>query len=334
MERLLAKTAEPNFWSTADAHVTSRELARLQDKKAQFETLASEAEELDFLASLVAETPDPELEAEFYTRSAALRQNAEREQLQLLMNDEYDESNALVSVHPGAGGLDSQDWAEILYRMYLRWGEAQGFSLKILELLQDMEAGIKSVTLMVKGRYAYGYLKAERGVHRLVRISPFDAAKRRHTSFASVDVSPELPEDVEIDIRPEDLKLDTFRASGAGGQYVNMTDSAVRITHLPTGIVVSCQDERSQHMNRAVAMQILKSRLFEMQLRERQEKLEALQGEKKDIEWGSQIRSYVLHPYTLVKDHRTSHETGNVQAVLDGDIQDFIMAYLRWKKTR
>jgi len=197
-----------------------------------------------------------------------------------------------------------------------------------------MEAGIKSVTLLVKGRYAYGYLKAERGVHRLVRISPFDAAKRRHTSFASVDVSPELPEDVEIDIRMEDLKLDTFRASGAGGQYVNMTDSAVRITHLPTGIVVSCQDERSQHMNRAVAMQILKSRLFEMQLRERQEKLEALQGEKKDIEWGSQIRSYVLHPYTLVKDHRTNYETGNVQAVLDGDIQDFIMAYLRWKKTR
>jgi peptide chain release factor 2 len=197
-----------------------------------------------------------------------------------------------------------------------------------------MEAGIKSVTLLVKGRYAYGYLKAERGVHRLVRISPFDAAKRRHTSFASVDVSPELPDDVEIDIRPEDLKLDTFRASGAGGQYVNMTDSAVRITHLPTGLVVSCQDERSQHMNRAVAMQILKSRLFEMQLRERQEKLEALQGEKKDIEWGSQIRSYVLHPYTLVKDHRTNYETGNVQAVLDGDIQDFIMAYLRWKKTR
>jgi peptide chain release factor 2 len=334
MERLLAKTAEPNFWSTADAHVTSRELARLQDKKTQFESLASEVEELDFLASLIAETPDPELEAEFYTRSTALRQNAKREQLQLLMNDEYDESNALVSVHPGAGGLDSQDWAEILYRMYLRWGEAQGFSLKILELLQDMEAGIKSVTLLVKGRYAYGYLKAERGVHRLVRISPFDAAKRRHTSFASVDVSPELPEDVEIDIRMEDLKLDTFRASGAGGQYVNMTDSAVRITHLPTGIVVSCQDERSQHMNRAVAMQILKSRLFEMQLRERQEKLEALQGEKKDIEWGSQIRSYVLHPYTLVKDHRTNYETGNVQAVLDGDIQDFIMAYLRWKKTR
>lgn len=334
MEILLARTSEPNFWGSSDAQATSRELARIQEKKAQFEAIVSEEEELELLASLIAETPDQELEKEFYTRASALKKNAEREQLQLLMNDEYDESNALFSVHPGAGGLDSQDWAEILYRMYLRWGEEQGFSIKVLELLQDMEAGIKSVTLMVKGRYAYGYLKAERGVHRLVRISPFDAAKRRHTSFASVDVSPELPEDVEIEIRPEDLKLDTFRASGAGGQYVNMTDSAVRITHLPTGIVVSCQDERSQHMNRAVAMQILKSRLFEMQLRERREKLEALQGEKKDIEWGSQIRSYVLHPYTLVKDHRTSHETGNVQAVLDGDIQGFIMAYLRWKRTR
>lgn len=236
-----------------------------------------------------------------------------------------------MTVHAGAGGLDSQDWAEILYRMYLRWAEKRGYRINVLDLLQDEEAGIKSVTFLVEGLNAHGFLKSERGVHRLVRISPFDTAKRRHTSFASVDVCPELPEDAEIEIRSEDLRVDTFRSSGAGGQHVNMTDSAVRITHLPSGIVVSCQNERSQHMNRHMAMQILKSRLYEKLMQEKQDTLDALQGEKKEISWGSQIRSYVLHPYTLVKDHRTDHETGNVQGVLDGQIDDFILAYLKWR---
>ncbi len=256
----------------------------------------------------------------------------EKRQLTLLMNEEYDESDAILTIHPGAGGMDSADWAEMLHRMYLRWAEIEGFQTTVLDFSPDIEAGLKSATVLVKGPYAYGYLKAERGVHRLVRISPFDAAKRRHTSFASLDVAPELPEDAVVEIRAEDLKMDTFRASGAGGQYVNMTDSAVRITHVPSGIIVSCQVERSQHMNRATAMRILRARLFERTLQERQDKLDALGGEKKEIGWGSQIRSYVLHPYTLVKDHRTNHETGNVQAVLGGEIQDFIMKYLRWKR--
>jgi peptide chain release factor 2 len=216
--------------------------------------------------------------------------------------------------------------------MYLRWAEEKGFRTHILEITQDEEAGIKSATVLVTGEYAYGYLKTERGVHRLVRISPFDTAKRRHTSFASLNVSPELPDDVEIEIDPEDLKIDTYRSGGAGGQHVNMTDSAVRITHLPTGIVVSCQNERSQHMNRQSAMVVLRGRLYEKMLQERQEQINAIQGEKKEIGWGSQIRSYVLHPYTLVKDHRTNTEKGNVQAVLDGDIDEFILSFLRYRK--
>ena len=222
----------------------------------------------------------------------------------------------------------------MLLRLYLRWIEREGFSGKVLDVLQDEEAGIKSATVLIEGEYAYGYLKSEKGVHRLVRISPFDAARRRHTSFASVDVAPELEDDVSIEIRPEDIRMDTFRASGAGGQYVNRTDSAVRITHIPTGIVVGCQNERSQHMNRQVAMKILRSRLYERAMQERREELLTLQGEKKEVTWGSQIRSYVLHPYTIVKDHRTGHETGNAQAVLDGDIDDFIMSFLRWKLMR
>lgn len=256
----------------------------------------------------------------------------EDRQLVLLMKDEYDPGNAILSIHPGAGGLDSQDWAEMLMRMYLRWCENRGFKARLLEVLPGDEAGIKSATILVKGDYAYGYLKAEVGVHRLVRISPFDAAKRRHTSFASVDVSPEIPDDVEVDIRSEDLRVDTYRSSGAGGQHVNMTDSAVRITHMPTGIVVSCQDERSQHMNRQMAMKVLRAKLYERELEQRQKELDSLLGEKKEIGWSSQIRSYVLHPYTLVKDHRTGEEVGNVQAVLDGTLDSFILAFLRWKQ--
>ncbi len=289
-------------------------------------------EDLSVLAEILSEEADDELQKEFTVKSAGLRKLVEKEQLMLLLSEEYDGSSAILSVHAGSGGLDSQDWAEMLLRLYLRWAEREGFRARIIEILQDEEAGIKNATVLVEGDFAYGYLKSEKGVHRLVRISPFDAGKRRHTSFASVDVAPELPDDVEVEVRPEDLKVDTYRSSGAGGQYVNKTDSAVRITHLPTGVVVACQNERSQHMNRQVAMQVLRSRLFEMAVRERQQELQAIQGEKKEISWGSQIRSYVLQPYTLVKDYRTGHETGNVQAVLDGDIDDFIMSYLRWKK--
>lgn len=291
-------------------------------------------QELEILAEMLAETEDKELQDEFTSLSEALRKTIEKEQLLLLLSEEYDGNSAILTVHAGSGGLDSQDWAEMLFRMYLRWAEREGFKCKTLDLAQDEEAGIKNATILIEGDWAYGYLKSEKGVHRLVRISPFDSAKRRHTSFASVDISPDLPDDVEIEIRPEDLKMDTFRASGAGGQYVNRTDSAVRITHIPSGTVVACQNERSQHMNRQVAMQVLRSRLFERAWQERQEELRMLQGEKKEISWGSQIRSYVLHPYTLVKDHRTGHEMGNVQAVLDGDITGFIMSYLRWNRQR
>lgn len=297
-----------------------------------WKAVEAEIEELQAIADLLSEEKDLDLEKEFYSRAPKLEKSIKDRQLLLLLNEEYDDSNAILSIHPGAGGLDSQDWAEMIFRMYLRWAEERGFKTQVLELAEDDEAGIKSATILVTGDYAYGYLKSERGVHRLVRISPFDTAKRRHTSFASLNVSPELPDDVEIEINPEDLRIDTYRSGGAGGQHVNMTDSAVRITHLSTGIVVSCQNERSQHMNRHSAMQVLRSRLFERMLQEKQEQMNVIQGEKKEIGWGSQIRSYVMHPYTLVKDHRTGLEKGNIQGVLDGDIDDFIQSYLRFRK--
>ena len=281
---------------------------------------------------MLGEMSDNELEEEFYSRSDLLKKKILQQQFLLLLQDEHDSGNAIVSIHPGAGGLDSQDWAEILYRLYVRWAEKEGFQVKLIDYLPDMEAGIRSVTFQINGKYAYGYLQAERGIHRLVRISPFDSAKRRHTSFASVDVIPELPETALVEIRSEDLRVETFRSSGAGGQHVNMTDSAIRITHIPTNIVVGCQTERSQHMNRQTAMKVLESRLYERMKKEQQSQLEAIQGEKKESSWGNQIRSYVLHPYTLVKDHLTGFEIGNVQSVLDGNIQPFIMEYLRWKK--
>jgi peptide chain release factor 2 len=289
-------------------------------------------EDLEILDTILREEEDAELQKEFETRSRELRHALDRYQLQILLNEEYDRANAILTVHAGSGGLDSQDWAEMLLRMYLRWAERDGYKTTVLEATSDEEAGIKSATVLVEGDYAYGYLKAEKGVHRLVRISPFDAAHRRHTSFASVGASPELPDNVTVEVRPEDLRMDTFRASGAGGQYVNRTDSAVRITHIPTGIVVSCQNERSQHMNRQVAMNVLKSKLYERAMQERSDELAAVVGDKKESTWGSQIRSYVLHPYTLAKDHRTGTEKGNVQGVMDGDIDDFLMGYLRWKK--
>ena len=249
-------------------------------------------------------------------------------EIKTLLSGQYDVNNAIVSMHPGAGGTESQDWVEMLYRMYTRWAEKHNFVVKELDYLEGDEAGIKSVTFLVQGEYAYGYLKGEMGVHRLIRISPFDSGGRRHTSFASVEVLPEIEGDIEIEINPDDLRIDTYRASGAGGQHINKTSSAVRITHIPTNTVVACQSERSQIQNRETAMKMLKSKLFDLKEKERQKNIADLKGEQKDIAWGSQIRSYIFCPYTLVKDHRTNYEVGNVQAVMDGQIDDFIEEYL------
>ncbi|MGI6252973.1 MAG: peptide chain release factor 2 [Aminivibrio sp.] len=331
-DKLETSASDPDFWNRDDSRTVAREISLLAEKLATWEKVDGVYGDLEVLTEILSEEDDEELQKEFSQKSSDLKKLIEKEQLMLLLSEEHDEGDAILTVHAGSGGLDSQDWAEMLLRLFLRWAEREGFKTRIIEVTQDEEAGIKNATVLIEGNFAYGYLKSEKGVHRLVRISPFDAGKRRHTSFASVDVAPDLPDDVEVDIRPEDLRVDTYRASGAGGQYVNKTDSAVRITHIPSGIVVACQNERSQHMNRQVAMQVLRSRLFEKALRERQQELQEIQGEKKEITWGSQIRSYVLQPYTLVKDYRTGHETGNVQAVLDGDINDFIMSFLRWKK--
>ena len=324
--------SEPGFWTRDGNQEILKELSGATRRVEEWERICRENDELELLEAMLREQEDAELQKEFDARAGEFRNTLDRHRLILLLNEEYDGANAILAVHAGSGGHDSQDWAEMLLRMYLRWAERGKLKATVLEVSSDAEAGIKSATVMVEGDYAYGYLKAEKGVHRLVRISPFDAAHRRHTSFASIGVSPELPESVEIDVRQEDLRVDTFRASGAGGQYVNRTDSAVRITHIPTGVVVNCQNERSQHMNRQVAMNILKSRLYERALQERSDELAAVVGDKKESTWGSQIRSYVLHPYTLVKDHRTGTEKGNVHAVLDGDIDEFIMSYLRARK--
>lgn len=325
--------SEAGFWSRDDAQSVTKEMAKLRERLSFWKSVYGEIEDLNAIFELVSTTSDEELEREFHERGEKLKRKIIDRQFLFMMDEEYDDSNAILSIHPGAGGHDSQDWAEMIMRMYLRWAEAKGFKVTMLDLIEDEEAGIKSATILVSGEYAYGYLKSERGVHRLVRISPFDTAKRRHTSFASLNVSPELPDDVEIEIEQDDLRIDTYRSGGAGGQHVNMTDSAVRITHIPTGIVVSCQNERSQHMNRHSAMQVLRGRLYEKMLQERQEQMNAIQGDKKEIGWGSQIRSYVMHPYTLVKDHRTNLEKGNVQGVMDGDIDDFIQTYLRFRKS-
>jgi peptide chain release factor 2 len=273
------------------------------------------------------------VDVEFASALDSLDAEVQAGEIKKMLGGEHDRKNAILTIHPGAGGTESQDWAEMLLRMYMRWMERRGFRREVIDYQPGDEAGLKSVTLTVTGEYAYGLLSAEAGVHRLVRISPFDQAARRHTSFASVHTYPELPEDVDVEIEDQDIRIDTYRSSGAGGQHVNVTDSAVRITHLPTGIVVSCQNERSQHRNRDSAMRVLKARLYDLKLREQQEKLEKIGGTKKDIAFGSQIRSYVLHPYQMVKDHRTKEQVGDVNRVLDGDIDGFIKAYLMRKSS-
>jgi peptide chain release factor 2 len=307
------------------------ELSRRSEDVTLYDRIAQRASDARVLWGLAQSENDDATAAEVLQEIDKLERDIDALEVTSLLGGDFDDSPAILEVHAGEGGTDSQDWAEMLLRMYLRWTERRGEKTEILEVTPGEEAGIKSATLTVTGRHAYGLLAAERGVHRLVRISPFDAAKRRHTSFASVDVTPEVEDDVEIEISPDELRIDTYRSSGAGGQHVNVTDSAVRITHLPTGIVVSCQNERSQLQNRAVAMRILKSRLAARAREEREAEMEALRGEKRDIGFGSQIRSYVLHPYQMVKDHRTDVETGNVQGVLDGDIDRFIEAELKRK---
>jgi len=286
------------------------------------------------LLELSEEAEDPELISEFEAGFAKLSKAIKKWELETLFSDPHDKRNALVSLHAGAGGTEAQDWVDMLLRMYGRWAQQHGYQVEVLDYLPGDEAGVKSATILVSGPYAYGYLKAERGVHRLVRISPFDASGRRHTSFASVDVVPEVEEDNEVEINPEDLHMDTFRASGPGGQYVNKTDSAVRITHIPTGIVVQCQSERSQLANRLRAMNMLRSRLLDLKRQKQEEELAKLRGEQREIAWGNQIRSYVFEPYTLVKDHRTGVEVGNIQGVMNGEIDPFIEAYLRYAKNK
>jgi len=293
-----------------------------------FRSLEKQLADIEEIAELVSEERDESMARQTMDELKALAGQVEKIELSAMLSGEHDADNAIVEIHPGAGGTESQDWAEMLMRMYLRWCERKGYKAQVVDLLPGEEAGIKSATFIVSGDYAYGYLKAEIGVHRLVRISPFDSAKRRHTSFTSVSVTPEITGDIEIEVREEDLKVDTYRSSGAGGQHVNVTDSAVRITHLPTGLVVSCQNERSQHKNRASAMKVLRGKLYAREQQKLQEKMEKLGGVKKGIQWGSQIRSYVLQPYQMVKDLRTRIEVGNVNAVLDGDLDRFIEGYL------
>jgi peptide chain release factor 2 len=330
LTKIEARVADPDFWKDQEsAQKLLQRRRRLEEDRDLSESLERRVEDLAVLAEW-AEAGEQVID-DFARALDELTEQVEAGETKKMLGGEHDRRNAIVTIHPGAGGTESQDWAEMLVRMYVRWTERHDFKREVIDLQPGEEAGIKSATFTVNGDYAYGMLLAEAGVHRLVRISPYDQAARRHTSFASVYVWPELPDDVDVEIEEKDLRVDTYRSSGAGGQHVNVTDSAIRLTHLPTGIVVSCQNERSQHKNRAQAMKVLKSRLFDMKMKEQQARLEQLGGEKKDIAFGSQIRSYVLHPYQLVKDHRTKEEIGDVNRVLDGDIDPFIKTYLMRK---
>ena len=332
LQQLETLTAEESFWQR-DPQETGKILSQIKQLKSKLETYQNaekEIQNLEDLTELVIMENDESIAKEILHNTKKLEAEIEKIQLETLLSGKYDKCNAILTLHPGAGGTESQDWAEMLYRMYTRWAVKNGYEVKELDYLEGEEAGIKSVTFEIIGENAYGYMKGEMGVHRLVRISPFDAGGRRHTSFASLEVLPEITDDIQIEINPDDLRVDTYRASGAGGQHINKTSSAVRITHIPTNIVVACQSERSQIQNRETAMRMLKSKLLDLKEKEQKEKIENLKGEQKDIAWGSQIRSYVFCPYTLVKDHRTNYEVGNVESVMDGNIDDFIEAYLKF----
>ncbi|MFN2587682.1 MAG: peptide chain release factor 2 [Actinomycetota bacterium] len=334
LDEVRARAAAPDLWDDpSSAQKTMAELARLGDDVRLYDSIAQRLDDAELMWELAESEKDSGAAGDVEEELGALENEIGSLEVVSLLGGEFDENPAILSVNAGEGGTDSQDWAEQLLRMYLRWAERRGFATEVLEVTPGEEAGLKSATATVTGRHAYGLLAAERGVHRLVRISPFDANRRRHTSFASVDVTPEVEDDIDVEISPDDLRVDTYRSSGAGGQHVNVTDSAVRITHLPTGIVVSCQNERSQMQNRAVAMRVLRSRLLAKAREERGAEIDALRGERREIGFGSQIRSYVMHPYQMVKDHRTEAEVGNVQAVLDGDIDRFIEAELKRKAT-
>ncbi|RJX21774.1 MAG: peptide chain release factor 2 [Desulforudis sp.] len=322
----------PTFWDDQEnAQKVTQRLAMLRDRVESFQRLLRCFEDATVLLDLGEDEDDQDTALEVQNELQVVADRVSDLELELLLSGPYDDRDAIVAMHAGAGGLEAQDWVEMLFRMFTRWAERRGFKVEVLDLLAGDEAGIKSVTFQVSGSMAYGYLRSEKGVHRLVRISPFDTGGRRHTSFASVDLMPVVDEDAEVEINPDDLRIDTFRSGGAGGQHVNKTDSAVRITHLPSGIVVSCQNERSQLANRNAAMKMLKARLLAAEIKRREEELAELRGAQMDIAWGSQIRSYVFQPYTMVKDHRTKFEKGNVNAVMDGEIDGFIQAYLLWQ---
>ena len=329
---------EPDFWNNGEnAQKLMQELGKQKQKLESYGRIAALLEEWELLLQLSGEEAENEREANEMLAEAErcfleAGEMLEKEELTLLFSGPYDENSAILAIHPGAGGLEAQDWAEMLLRMYTRWSEEKGYTVELLDYLPGEEAGVKSATFLVQGEKAYGYLQAERGVHRLIRISPFDTGGRRHTSFASVDVLPEVEEGVDVAIDAEELRIDTFRSQGAGGQHVNTTDSAVRITHLPTGLVVQCQNERSQHSNKERAMRILLAKLADKAIQQQRDTVTALRGEQKEIAWGSQIRTYVFHPYSLVKDHRTGEETGNVEAVINGDIDPFLEAYLHYSQ--
>lgn len=322
---------DPNFWTNMEqSQKILQQLKTLNTKIKDYEDLSSKYEDLIELINLGNEEEDSSIIAEVKQEAKEFINNYDRLRISTLLDEPYDKNNTIVTLHSGAGGTEACDWVEMLLRMYTRWAEKKGYSIEQLDYLAGEEAGIKSVTLQISGENAYGYMKSEKGVHRLVRISPFDSSGRRHTSFASCDVMPEISDDINLDINPDDLRIDYYRSSGAGGQHVNKTESAIRITHIPTGIVVQCQNERSQHKNKDIAMKMLKSKLFEVRQEEQLAKLQDIRGEVKDIGWGSQIRSYVFTPYTLVKDHRTNEEIGNIQSVMDGNIDIFINSYLSW----
>ena len=331
VEELEKTMEEPGFWDNPD-HSTAvvQECKKLKTTIERYETLCNDREDMLTLIEIGEEEGDTDIVSEVAESLEEFKQQFEELRIETLLSGEYDKNNAILTLHAGAGGTESCDWASMLCRMYQRWAEKKGFQVEMLDFLDGDEAGYKSVTLQINGANAYGYLKSEHGVHRLVRISPFNAAGKRQTSFVSCDVMPDIEEDLDVEIADDDIRIDTYRSSGAGGQHINKTSSAIRITHFPTGIVVQCQNERSQHMNKDKAMQMLKAKLYILKQQEQLEKASGIRGESKEIGWGSQIRSYVLQPYTMVKDHRTSYETGNVSAVLDGDLDPFISEYLKW----